>query len=660
MTNETLATLRRSFAVGAIAALLASCGGGKDETSSGPPPPGTPTGSLPNPAPLSDAEAVRFLTQVTMGPTDADIAHVKQVGINKWIEEQLAIPRTSHLDFVIGELGLDGVAGAQITMDPLYRSWWKQAITGEDQLRQRVTFALSQIVVTSAADAELQNRPAAIAGHLEILSKHAFGNYRDLLDEVTRHPTMGRYLTMLGNRADGGRVPDENYAREIMQLFSIGLVMLNNDGTPKLVNGAPVDTYTMDDIRGLAKVFTGWGWGNKGAPDPSNARFLSQVADRERELLPMQFYPQYHSPDAKTFLGVTISGGTAGTDALKTALDTIFNHPNVGPFIATRLIQRLITSNPSPAYVGRVASVFNDNGQGVRGDMKAVIRAIVLDAEARDPGALTSTTAGKLREPLLRVTALLRATGAESESGYFRIQQTDTQLFQTPMRAPTVFNFYRPGFVPPNTDLAAANLVSPEFQITHEVSVANYMNFMQAAVANGIGVVSDSRADVRTTYKGFIDLSTTPEQLVDRFKLLLTYNTMTDAQRSAMLAAVSAINIPAPVFSTSGTTVTFQGKTYTKCADEGGTCTFTGTKGVIYGANNTYAIKTATNSIGCNNTEFGDPLVGVAKACFVEGAAAPTTTAPPSNQAAIDAAKLNRVRMAAFFTVTSPAFLVQR
>jgi hypothetical protein len=232
-------------------------------------------------------------------------------------------------------------------------------------------------------------------------------------------------------------------------------------------------------------------------------------------------------------------------------------------------------------------------------------------------------------------------------------------LFQTPMRAPTVFNYYRPGFVPANSDIAAANMVAPEFQITHEVSVANYMNFVQAAVANGIGVVSNNRADVRTQYRGFVELAATPEQLVDRFNLLFTYNTMSAAQRSAMLTAINAVTIPAPVYGSS-TTLTYQGKTYTKCADEGGTCTFTGTKAVIYGANNTFATKMATASIGCNNTEFGDPVVGVAKACYVEGGTAPTTAAPPTNQAAIDTARLNRVRMAAFFTMTAPEFLVQK
>jgi uncharacterized protein (DUF1800 family) len=248
MKNEAPKLPRTLIAIAVAALLVTGCGGGKDEsrtTMQAPPsgPTAAPT-AVPN-----DQEAVRFLSQATMGPTTADVARLKQIGFNNWIEEQFAAPRTSHLEFVIGEIGLDGASGAQITIDPLYRSWWKQALTGNDQLRQRMTFALSQILVTSAADAGLQNRPAALAGYLDVLAKHAFGNYRDLLDEVSLHPTMGRYLTALGNRADGGRVPDENYAREIMQLFSIGIVQLNNNGTPKLVNGAPVDTVHRVGLR---------------------------------------------------------------------------------------------------------------------------------------------------------------------------------------------------------------------------------------------------------------------------------------------------------------------------------------------------------------------------------------------------------------------------
>jgi uncharacterized protein (DUF1800 family) len=613
--------------------------------------------------PPSDTEATRFLTQATMGPSSADIAKLKQQGYDAWLEEQFSLPRTSHLDFVISEIGLDGAAGTQITMDPLYRSWWKQSLTGNDQLRQRVTFALSQVLVSSAADAQLQNKPAAMASYLDVLSKHAFGNFRDMLEEVSLHPTMGRYLTALGNRADGGRVPDENYAREIMQLFSIGLVQLNNDGTPKLVNGQPVDTYTMDDIRGLAKVFTGWSWGNEGTPDLQDNRFFGNEVDRKREILPMQHYPKFHSPDSKAFLATTITAGTPGPQALKTALDTIFNHPNVGPFLAQRLIQRMVTSNPSAAYVDRVAAVFNNNGKGVRGDLRAVARAVLFDPEARDANAMASAQFGKLREPVLRVTAWARAFGAESASGIYRIGLLDDQLNQTPMRAPTVFNYYRPGFVPPNTDIAARSMVAPEFQITHEVSVANYTNFMQQVVGNGVGFNTMGRPDVRSDYKSLVGLSEDPVKLVAQVNLMLTGGQISAASATAIAGAVTTVKIPAPVSGTTGQTITYNGKQYTFCANEGQRCTFTGTFDVIYGVNGTFSLKAGLmNGADCTNDIFGDPVVGVAKACFYGPVAttAPAAAAPPANQKDIDDARLNRVRLAVYMSTLDPGFLVTK
>ncbi|HQR56729.1 MAG TPA: DUF1800 domain-containing protein [Burkholderiaceae bacterium] len=674
--NEKMPWKYRSLLATAVAAaVLAGCGGGGgDSPSAGSPagsssPSGTSAPSAPSGptsapiTPPSDTEAVRFLTQATMGATSADVAKLKQQGFDAWLEEQFALPRSSHLDFVISEIGLDGAGGTQITMDPMYRSWWKQSLTGNDQLRQRVTFALSQIVVTSAADAQLINKPAAMASYLDVLAKHAFGNYRDLLEEVSLHPTMGRYLTALGNRADGGRVPDENYAREIMQLFSIGIVQLNNDGTPKLVNGQPVDTYTMDDIRGLAKVFTGWSWGNEGTPDLQDNRFFGNEADRKREIIPMQHYPKFHSPESKAFLGTTIAAGTPGPQALKTALDTIFNHPNVGPFLAQRLIQRLVTSNPSPAYVDRVAAVFNNNGKGVRGDLKAVVRAVLFDPEARDANAMASAQFGKLREPVLRVTAWARAFGAESASGIYRIGILDEQLFQTPMRAPTVFNFYRPGFVPPNTDIAAKGMVAPEFQITHEVSVANYTNFMQQAVGNGVGFNTMGRPDVRSDYKDLVALAEDPEKLVARINLMLTGNQIGQTSLAAISSAVATVKIPAPVSGTTGQTITYNGKQYSSCANEGQRCAFTGTYDVIYGANGTFATKAGqVNGVDCTNEVFGDPVVGVAKACFYGPIAAATTPSnvPPANQKEIDDAKLNRVRLAVFMSTLDPGFLVTK
>ncbi len=549
--------VRSLLAVVAAALTLAACGGGGGGDAAAPasapapavpptvipePPAGgfVPSGPTPAPAAPSDAQAVRFLAQSTFGATNAEIDRLKRLGYSDWIEQQFQIPRTAHLDFVLAAYPIPTPEGVTVTIDPLYQSFWKQAITAPDPLRQRVTYALSQILVTSAADAALQTAPHTLASYLDTLSIHAFGNYRDLLEAVTKHPAMGQYLTSLANRGDGGRVPDENFAREVMQLFSIGLVQLNTDGTPKLVNGEPVDTYSMDDIRGLARVFTGWGWGNTGTPDPVNGRFGgNNPQDPMRRVIPMQFYAQYHSPLEKQFLGVTVPAGTAGPQALKTALDALAGHPNVGPFIATRLIQHMVTSNPSPAYVGRVAAVFNDNGKGVRGDLKATVRAVLFDPNAVTPGA--GPNDGKLREPTLRLAAWMRAFGATSASGNFRIGVLDNQLGQTPMRAPSVFNYFRPGFVPPNTSLATAELVAPEFQITHEISVAAYANFIQGVIQNGVGTGSDVRADYTSTYA----LADNADVLVARINLALAADSLSTATVTSIRDAVNAIPMTA-------------------------------------------------------------------------------------------------------------------
>lgn len=538
----------------AVALCLGACGGGGGSSGTAAPaappanpippvPPGgfAPSGPTAAPSgPATDAQAVRFLAQSSFGATSAEVDRVRSLGYNNWLEQQFQVSRSAHLDFVLAVYPLPTPVGVTVTIDPLYQSFWRQAITGPDQVRQRVAYALSQILVTSAADAALQDSPHTLASYLDTLSQHAFGNYRDLLDAVTKHPAMGQYLTSLGNRGDGTRIPDENYAREVMQLFSIGLVELNVDGTPVMVNGAAVDTYDMADIQGLARVFTGWGWGNTGTPDPVNGRFTGgNPADPLRRVIPMQFYPQYHSPLAKSFLNVTIAAGTPGTQAMTAALDGLFNHPNVGPFLATRLIQHMVTSNPSPAYVGRVARVFNDNGRGTRGDMKAVVRAVLFDPEAATPA--TGVNAGKLREPVLRLAGWMRAFNATSASGNFRLGVLDNQLYQTPLRAPSVFNFFRPGYVPPNTSLAAADLLAPEFQITHEISVATYANFMQVVIANGTGTGNDVRAD----YTAITAIADNADALVARINVLLANDGLSPATVTAIRDAVNAIPVTA-------------------------------------------------------------------------------------------------------------------
>jgi uncharacterized protein (DUF1800 family) len=285
-----------------------------------------------------------------------------------------------------------------------------------------------------------------------MLGDNAFGNYRTLLQQVSLHPMMGVYLTHLANQKEDtatGREPDENYAREVMQLMSIGVHRLNIDGSVVTDgSGAPVPAYSQADIAGLARVFTGMSWYS---PTPTNNTFLGRNRDPDASIRPMIFYPVFHSTSAKTFLGTTIAGGsTDGAAELNTALDVIFNHPNVGPFIGRQLIQRLVTSNPSPAYVQRVATVFNNNGSGVRGDLAAVIRAILLDAEARDMTSVSSATFGKVREPMVRLANWMRAFSATSVSGNYLITSTsaNTSLGQSPLASPSVFNFYRPGYIP--------------------------------------------------------------------------------------------------------------------------------------------------------------------------------------------------------------------
>jgi len=399
----------------------------------------------------TDAQAERFLTQATFGVTDADIANVQGQGYAGWLTSQMALaPSASHQTFVETRLTqlLASNPAATLTATEFYQSFWSQVVTGPDQLRQRMKFALSQIFVISLVDGGVDARGAA--SYYDMLGANAFGNYRTLLERVTLHPMMGVYLTSIANQKEDlatGRHPDENYAREVMQLMGLGVFKLNNDGTNQLdASGNPIPSYTSEDIAGLAKVFTGMSWYS---PTPTTNTFFGRNRDPNASVTPMTLYPAFHSISEKAFLGTTIQASTTSDPAgdLKIALDTIFNHPNVGPFVAKRLIQQLVTSNPSPAYVGRVATVFNNNGSGVRGDMSAVIRAVLTDNDARDIAVTSSPTYGKIREPIVRLGNWMRAFGATSTSGAFLLGSTSatTSLGQSPLTSPSVFNFYRPG-----------------------------------------------------------------------------------------------------------------------------------------------------------------------------------------------------------------------
>jgi uncharacterized protein (DUF1800 family) len=502
---------------------------------------GTPVTSLP--AQLPEPSAVRFLNQATFGSTEADTAAAQQQWRTGWLQAQFALPvERTHWDRVTADQA--ALLAEDPTRDPNNLSsavwdWsvWEAYIAAPDQLKKRIGYALSQIMVASMegfASGGTNNARLA-AAYVDVLEKGAFGNFRQLLEDVTLSPAMGYYLSHRGNRkADypnndttkpPTRVPDENYAREVMQLFTIGLYALNADGTLKLSNGQPTEIYGEDDVRGLARVFTGWDFVARSNPDWPRT--------------PMQHTASRHSPEEKKFLGVTIPANTDGPASLRIALDTLFNHPNTAPFISSQLIQRLVTSNPSPAYVGRVSAKFADNGQGVRGDMKAVIEAVLNDTEARTPANITQPAPswGKLREPVLRYTTFARNFGGTFAGEIWRIGSLSdpaTALGQSPLRSPSVFNFYRPGYVPPNTGIARAKLVAPEFQISTDTSLPGYVNFMQRQlVAPSGGLVFN--------YDAELALASDPTALVARLDRRLTNTAMSSATRDEIAATVAAL-----------------------------------------------------------------------------------------------------------------------
>lgn len=498
---------------------------------------------------VSANEASRFLAQATFGPRMADIDSVSQSGYSAWIDAQFAKPQTLHLTPVTAYLNTLPV-DSQKGQTAFQWSMWKNFATGDDALRQRVAFALSEIYVVSLNSNIAFGYPRGPANYLDMLGAGAFGNFRTLLENVTYSPMMGLYLSHLKNQKENaatGATPDENYAREVMQLLTIGLYELNQDGSLKLDGaGKPIDTYSNADVSGLAKVFTGLSWAG---PDTSASRFGGggSPVDADKEIKPMQAYNQYHSISQKQFLGVTIAAsGTADTNGdVRIALDRLFNHSNVGPFIGKQLIQHLVSSNPSPAYVSRVAAVFNNNGSGVRGDMKAVIRAILLDPEARATPVSTSAN-GKVREPIVRLVQWMRAFNARSAAGPFLNGTTSdpaTQLGQSPMYSPSVFNFFRPGYVPPNSRVGGAGLIAPEMQITNETSIAGYLNFMRGVVNAGLGTRTGGVNDIQADYTAELGLSVNPDMLVDRVNLLLTGGNLSSGTRALIVNAVASVNI---------------------------------------------------------------------------------------------------------------------
>ena len=471
-------------------------------------------------APGSDAEAARFLTQATFGPTPAEIARLRALGYREWLAQQLGMPATAARPVVEQVIAARTAGGQGIGQSQRLNRWFWTATYAPDQLRQRMAWALSQIFVVSDQSSSISQDYIPLTEYWDLLARDAFGTYRGLLGDVTWNPTMGRYLSHFRNQKAGSTTqPDENYAREVMQLFSVGLVQRNLDFSPVLDGQlVPLPTYDQTTISQTARVFTGFTYADaptgSGPPNYSGANFYAGGVTSAAQYAPMacwgtELFPasgtgssnMRHDIGAKTLLaGFTLPANQTCAQDVNLALDNIAGHMNVAPFIARQLIQRFVTSNPSPGYIQRVATVFEDNGlpDHERGDLGAVIQAILLDAEARTPGAASY---GKLREPVLRLTALWRAWGAQAPAAdaYGEVKMIGTLNFvnafgQRPLSSPTVFNFYEPDYAQPGP-IADAGLFAPEFQITNESTTYSLSNGLYAFSAQAYAGMGNPPSD---------------------------------------------------------------------------------------------------------------------------------------------------------------------
>ncbi len=498
-------------------------------------------GFLPN-----ENAAARFLSQSTLGYNQVDISNIIEIGIEDWVENQLSLSGSFSLKNKIIEYH-------QIVKDSLNNpasgagnrlwdyAWWQYLMTSPDALKQKVAFALSEMLVISELSG-FGNNAYALGTYYDVLLENAFGNYKDLLMDVTYRPSMGVYLTYLNNPKSNislNQFPDENYARELMQLFTIGTVMLNNNGSIIVNNeGLPVPSYDNDDISEFSKIFTGLTWADRTQFNKSALNDTSYIAN-------MVMWDSYHEPGVKNLLNgfqvpnrVPIDGDADIADAI----DNLFNHQNIPPFVSKFLIQRMVTSNPSPQYIERVANAFINNGQGVRGDMKAIISAILLDPEAKSCQSGESLEYGMLREPFLRYVQIHKAFNAYTSSGNFRNDMNYVYQYtnQRPLASPSVFNFFQSDYQPIGP-IESNGLVGPEFQITDAQTIAGYINGLYRWLINGdiadeydlfTGEVDAGYADEIST----LDISTEAlltnndelHILLDRLNLILAQGRVSD------------------------------------------------------------------------------------------------------------------------------------
>ena len=488
-------------------------------------------------------DAARLLTQATFGPTMELIDEVAASGLEQWIDNQMALPASLHRplaeQYTANLTGDDGDWEAARAW-----AWWENTMNAPDLLRQRVAFALSEIFVISDRVAVIHEHPVGTAAYYDILVSNAFSNYSDLIREVTLSPIMGVYLSHLGNRKTNESLnifPDENYAREVMQLFSIGLYELNADGSRKQNASEDIPTYDNFDITEMAKVFTGLNFG--GQEDE-----VYEDYDEDPEVFfdldenfrtPMEMYDFWHEPGAKTVLGTVVDEATP-LENVDAALEVLAAHENAGPYLGHKLIQRLVKSNPSPAYIARISAVWDNDGNGVRGNLGAVVKAILLDPEARDRGTiLADNESGKLREPLMRFLHLLRAFDAEPSSGRWRMEGdgADGVLGQFPLRAPSVFNFYLPDFQPIGV-LSDADLVAPEFQIMNSLSAISFQNLIYGTIMWD-DFHTDAGDAVVFDYSDEEALFDDPVTLMDRLGLLLGQGKLSDETYETIVTEVT-------------------------------------------------------------------------------------------------------------------------
>lgn len=494
----------------------------------------------------NDQLATRFLAQATFGPSPDSLAELRSLNYNyaTWIDREAAKPASSAVTLLQNALNAGTITTADTGNNRRARN--EVMLMGQDQLRQRVAYALSQIMVISDVDSNISNGREGSSSYYDMLARNALGNFRTLLMDVTRHPMMGRYLSHYKNRKENtanGTRPDENYAREVMQLFSIGLYALQPNGNYIFDgNGRQVESYTNDDITEFARAFTGFTDDGPGMTGSGTGQ-----ADFPRDPVnytsPMRMWEQQHDTGSKRLLSypgarkTNLPAGQSGLQDVQDAIDNLVEHPNTAPFISRQLIQRLVTSNPSSDYVGRVASVFVNNGSGVRGDLLAVVKAILLDSEARSTAFITDREHGKLREPFLRITHLLRAFRFTVVAGTlpynFGNVVTQGTIGHYPMSSPSVFNFYAPDYEPPGP-ISDAALVGPEFQILNSVFAITLPNAIYTLIQTGAG-------SFRLNLTEQEQLAATPAALIDNVDLLLTHGTMSVETRAAIQRALDGV-----------------------------------------------------------------------------------------------------------------------